>query len=224
MMPRSSLLKFCALALVLSFVALGTVHAADPATETLDKAAALLKAGKSAEAITEVNKALSLNPRSAYAFDLLGIAYKNSNKPEAAFSAFNKGIELAMDQADQILTADLYFGRGETLRLMGRAAYDLAIVDLSKAAQLNPKYTHIFQVRGWTYLDLKDYDKALEDFSKTLKQNPGLTGVYENIAWAYFGKKDYAKAWENFHKTEQPGYKANQALLEALKKATGKTA
>jgi len=60
----------------------------------------------------------------------------------------------------------IYIYRGEINSLMNQPAY--AIIDFSKAIELDPENAEIYYKRGGAYEEIRDYESALEDYEKLL--------------------------------------------------------
>ena len=76
-----------------------------------------------------------------------------------------------------------------------------AIIESSKAIELDPDDEWAYNNRGIAYTDLKQYDEAIADFSKAIELEPDLTEAYYNRGLVYdkLGKNDEAIA--DFSKT-----------------------
>ena len=74
------------------------------------------------------------------------------------------------------IVAGLYYLKGE---------YDSAIVDYTKAIELNPDYAEAYNNRGVAYHLKKEYDSAIIDFSKAIELNPDYAIAYNNRGRAY---------------------------------------
>jgi len=70
--------------------------------------------------------------------------------------------------------ANVYSDRSIAYR--NKREFDLAIVDLTKAIELNPDSAAAYYSRGLVYRDRRKYDLAIVDFQKValLTKDPGL--------------------------------------------------
>lgn len=64
--------------------------------------------------------------------------------------------------------------------------YDKAILEFTKAIELNPNYADAYHNRGLTYMQKKESDKAISDYQKAIELNPALWQSYRNLAGVYF--------------------------------------
>ncbi len=74
---------------------------------------------------------------------------------------------------------DLYY-EGRSDAYMEKGEYDLAIVDLNKVIELNPKLARAYVSRGQIYLEKSDYDQAIIDLSKGMELDPKYSA-----GWVY---------------------------------------
>ena len=58
--------------------------------------------------------------------------------------------------------------------------YQEAIVDYTKAIEINPNYSNAFVGRGDSKVQLKDYQGAIEDYTKAIELNPNYSDAYYN--------------------------------------------
>ena len=79
--------------------------------------------------------------------------------------------------------------------------FDSAIINFTKAIELDPKYAAAYNGRGGAYGSLKKYPEAIADCTKAIKLDPTDAIAYNNrgIAYKALGKTieaeaDFAKA------------------------------
>ena len=94
--------------------------------------------------------------------------------------------------------AELYFQRGELY--FSDANYDNAIIDYTKAIEINPNFGEAFFARGDCYYNQSNYDDALKDFFKTIVINPNHEFALNMIGVVYFYKENYNDAITYFNK------------------------
>jgi tetratricopeptide (TPR) repeat protein len=83
--------------------------------------------------------------------------------------------------------------------------YDDAIVDLSKAIELNPEFSEAFTNRGLAKYNLKNYEEAIKDLDSSIELNPNSAIAYLNRGYAKLdGKKE--GACDDFYKALDLGY------------------
>lgn len=105
----------------------------DKATELIERALEDLKYQRYSLAVENARKALALQPDSAEAYNVLGIALSRSNRAPEAADALQKAIALAPDNAKGYYNlAAHYFAFGER---------ELALAAAQKALELEPNHT-----------------------------------------------------------------------------------
>jgi tetratricopeptide (TPR) repeat protein/uncharacterized caspase-like protein len=84
------------------------------------------------EAAAQLNRAVTLDPRAAYAYNALGLAYREMKKEDRALEALKRAAELAPQWAlPQIQIGLTYLGQGRS---------DKAEAALKEAARLDPRH------------------------------------------------------------------------------------
>jgi tetratricopeptide (TPR) repeat protein len=114
--------------------------------------------GEYDQAISELNKAIEINPSYVEAYDNRGCAYVAKGKYDQGISDFNRALEINPK------LASAYTNRGTAY--MNKGQYDQAISDINKALDLNPKFALAYYSRGMSYYYKKEYDKSWEDIKK----------------------------------------------------------
>ncbi|MCG6944826.1 MAG: tetratricopeptide repeat protein [Deltaproteobacteria bacterium] len=112
--------------------------------------------GQYDQAISEYNKAVSLNPAFASAYTSRGVAYAQSGgQYDQAISDFSKAIEISPQ------FAKAYKDRGFAYYKKGQ--YDQAISDYGKAIEIHPKFADAYFNRAVAYYSKGEYEKAWGD-------------------------------------------------------------
>jgi tetratricopeptide (TPR) repeat protein len=155
-----------------------------------------------------ISKALS---RACY---LRGLSYYGKDDDHHAIAEFGKALALRPGYAAA------YVGRG--IAYSDRHDYDHAIADYDKAIALKPDFAEAYNDRGLTYSDKGDHDRAIADYDEAVALNPGYAHAYNNRATAWYSKKDYAKAWADVKRCREHGETPNPALVQKLRKASGR--
>ena len=78
--------------------------------------------------------------------------------------------------------------------------FDRAIIDFSKAIELDPDYEFAWLERGKEYLLAHDFDNAVSDFSKAIELDPTDFTLWGIQAEAYQRKGDPIEAIVDFDK------------------------
>lgn len=113
-----------------------------------------------------------------------------------------------------------YYNQG--VARLEKREHDLAISDLTKAIEKNPRFANAHFYRGRSYFRKGELDQAISDFNKAIEIDPGLAVAYGERAVIYFIKKEYDKTWENIHKQESLGLEIDPGFLKALREASGR--
>jgi serine/threonine protein kinase/tetratricopeptide (TPR) repeat protein len=147
--------------------------------------------GRYAEAIAELNRAISLAPTSDEGYRRLGAVYLKSGNGAQAIQAFQKAIQL-----------NEYFWLNQNE--LGSAYYQLG--DYSKALQafqqiivLEPDLDVGYENVGNVYLQQGKFQECVPFFEQALQREPYFS-TYSNLGTAYFYLKQYPKAVEMFEK------------------------
>ena len=134
-----------------------------------------------------------------------GFKAYTQQKYDKSINFYTKAID-AGDLSKQEL-ADAYIHRGNARRFTGE--YDLAIIDLTKALELNPvddgfsyrsNIKDVYLCRGLAFGEKGDYDHALEDYNSAIKIDPqyGVLYTYRGDVWSRKG--NYYKAIEDYNR------------------------
>ena len=151
--------------------------------------------GRTAEAITELRRALDLAPNSDEAYRRLGAAYMDAGRKNEAIRAFEKAADL-----------NPYFWLN--YRELGKAYFqtgdnDKALAAWQKIIQLEPDNFEGYQDVGAVYLTEGNYSECIPMFQKALQLNPTADGNYSNLGTAYFYLKRYDEAVQMFAKATE---------------------
>ena len=89
-----------------------------------------------------------------------------------------------------------FINRGVARHQMGDHAG--AILDFSKAIELDPSSALAFNNRGLSRVKLEDFEGATSDFSKAIERDPSVAAIYFNRGIAHIHRKDFLGAIEDF--------------------------
>ncbi len=148
-----------------------------------DRAVSYDAIGKYQEAITDFNKALSIE-KTADSYNGIGITYTNLEKFTDAISYFNKALALDKNNVETFFNLGYAYGNLKD--------YDNAIQYFNEALKINPAHARALHGRAITFLTLKKYDEALLDLNSLEKINPNdleitnykVTCLYETQKFA----------------------------------------
>ena len=97
-----------------------------------------------------------------------------------------------------------------------------AIIDFTQAVEIDSNHASAYYDRGLAYAKKRNWDQSISDCSKTLEIDPNRADAYNNRGIGYFYKTRYDEGWSDIHKAEALGIKAEPAILENFKKASGR--
>lgn len=149
-------------------------------------------AGEYADAITDYNQAIALDPKLAEAYNNRGAANNNLGKYAEAIADYDQAITL--DPKDAVA----YSNRGAANNHLGK--YAEAIADCTQAIALDPKDAGAYNNRGIAYRNLGKYAEAIADYDQAITLGPELTATYHNRGLARYYLKQYSAAVEDFTK------------------------
>ena len=142
-------------------------------------------------AITNLSKAIELNPHYVDAYYKRGVAYYTNDEFDTAIADFGKVIELNPDHANA------YHYRGNTYAL--NREYGKAISDYDKAIELKPEHADSYYFRGEAHHLEDDYDKAIVDFTAAIELNSYFVADSHYLRGeAHHFKGEYDKAIVDF--------------------------
>lgn len=191
--------------------------------------------GKYAEAVVELNRALSLAPNSDDFYRRLGNVYLDSGDIARALEAFQKAVKLNpyywanynalgkgyFHQADYskalqafqqvtVLEPDIDIGYENVGNVyILQSNYQESIPYFQKALQIRPNFS-TYSNLGTSYLFLKQYSNAVEMFEKAVALNPNDTMMVLNLADAYRGSGQQDKARATYQQAVTVGFKELQ--------------
>jgi len=90
--------------------------------------------------------------------------------------------------AEDVLTKGINAGKNKD--------FNSAIINYTKAIELDPKHVPAYNSRGIAYDDLKKYPEAIADYTKAIELDPKFADAYYNRGLAYksLGKTKEAEA------------------------------
>jgi len=156
---------------------------------------------------------ISSAPQRARAVLDQGMAQMSPGKYADAIPFFNRAISIYPE------FADAYLYRGISEHLLQQV--ESALIDLDKAAELNPSLVRAYDERGRIYEEKGDTAKAIEQFSKSIQTKPSTDAYYAG-ALAYEKLGEHQKALPDFDNAivemrDSPyAYRARALAKEAL--------
>lgn len=153
---------------------------------------ALMKEGKTEDAMNHLNKAIEIRPDYYKPYDSRGIAYDQLENHEQAIADFSEAIRLNPEYVPS------YNNRAASYDKSGQ--YQKALEDYNRALHIKPDYADSYNNRGIVFARLGQPQKAIADFSKAIALHPGFVDAYNNRVAVYATLGQYEKAINDLNK------------------------
>ena len=156
--------------------------------------------GKLEEAIEAYNKALSIKPEYADAYNNIGNALQLKGKLEEAIQAYKKALSIKPEYAEA------YYNMGVVLQELVKP--EEAIETYNKALSIKPDYAKAYNNMGIILKDQGKLDEAIESNNKALSIKPDFAEAYNNMGNALQEQGKLEKAMKAFKKafSIEPNY------------------
>ncbi|MBC8462644.1 MAG: tetratricopeptide repeat protein [Deltaproteobacteria bacterium] len=144
---------------------------------------AYLKLNRNDDAIQQYERLLKQNPSPETYNSAGGLYYKQGNI-EQAIRYFEEALEIDrryLPAKNNLF--NIYKGRGA--KYLEAGDYDGAISDFTRAMELFPNDSGVYDLMGASYAGKGDYEKGIEYYEKAVILNPGNTNAKNNLAGAY---------------------------------------
>ena len=148
----------------------------DPVART-NLAVLLNKAGRTSEAIEQLNHALAIRSDFPKAQNDLGVALASAGQSEDAIKRFEKAIELAPDYAEPHHNLAIAYAKS------GRIPQ--AIAELQQALQLNPRYAKAHLDLGTVLAATGRLTEAVQHYQQAAQLKPNMPDSYFALALLY---------------------------------------
>jgi tetratricopeptide (TPR) repeat protein len=122
----------------------------------------------------------------------------NAELESEIIDLFNGLVASGSELAEPKTTSEPYYNRG--LAYLRKGQYDEGIIELTKAIELDPRYTRAYYDRGTAYGKKGEHDRAISDLTKAIELNPKHFYAYNNRGFAYKSKGQYDQAISDFTK------------------------
>jgi Flp pilus assembly protein TadD len=146
----------------------------------------LIDNGKTKEAIPILQRAAALDPKAAYAFNALGVAYRQEKETSKATDAFTRAAQLAPSWAlPRFQLGVQYYNQKE---------FERAAAEFKAAMALAPKdaITRLMLVRA--YRERDDYAQAEREAQELLQLNASYAPAYVELGLIHEANRAYDKA------------------------------
>ena len=145
--------------------------------------------------LNEANKALSIKPNNANAYNNMGIALQDQGKLEEAIEAYNMALAIKPDYAEA------YNNKG--IALQGQNKLEEAIEAYDRALVVNPDYAEAYYNKGIAFQGQNKQDEAIEAYKKVLEIKPDYINAHRNLSFALLstgrlkqGLEEYEWRWK----------------------------
>jgi tetratricopeptide (TPR) repeat protein len=182
------------------------------ARDYLERGRALLEAGRLNEAVAELSRAASLDPKLSQAHSLLAVAYDRKGLHDRAEDSYRRAIDV--NERDPQAMNNL----GYSLYLSGN--YRAAVDRLKKAARLAPADTRILNNLALAQVRLGKYDDAYRNFARAGGEFSGHANVAALLIRT--GREDKAVEHLEAARRLQPGAQNVLRQLAEIYERTGR--
>jgi len=141
-------------------------------------------------ALSDLNRAIELNPKFAESYLNRGIVFDNLREFDKAILDFNYAIHLEPEYAEA------YYNRGHLFQ--ARRKFDLAIADYLSTIEIEPVHKQAHYTLGELYIKLKQFDKCIPHFTKVIEVNPDNYWANYWRALALEKTKNYPEAINSY--------------------------
>jgi Flp pilus assembly protein TadD len=171
-----------------------------------------LNSGSLNEAVAELSASVSINPTSAEAYNLLGLAYEQKGLRDRALKSLEKAVRLDGDESEYLNNLGYL--------LFKNREYEKATKYLKRAVKLAPDNPRIWNNLGLAQAEREQFDDAYKSFAKAVGEFKG----HENIAirMESLGYKEEAIKHLEMAATLKPGATDVLTRLASLYDGTGR--
>jgi len=176
------------------------------------------------EAIIDLNKAVVLKPHYSDAYVNFGILYKKTKAFDKAIDSFSKALDIdsknckayiniailhreknnypkalqSINEAINIEESDLAFSTRADI-YVALKEHRLAIMDLTKAIELNPYNSDLYCNRGIVFESIEDYASALKDY-RAISDRDGNVSLNQKLSEAllHLKTKNFSEGWRSY--------------------------
>jgi tetratricopeptide (TPR) repeat protein len=139
------------------------------------------------KAIKNLDRAIKVNKNEAVLYALRGISWSHYNgKPEGDVEDYETVLRRVS---------------GELEEEDDEGCFEEALMDLSAAIKLNPKYVDVYGNRADIYIKQNDYESAIADYTTMIELKPDNASFYRLRGRAYYQDDEEEKAIQDFDKS-----------------------
>ncbi len=151
-----------------------------------------INSGDFADAILDLDQAVTENSESAAGFFYRGYAKLQLNQYNEALTDYTTALEIDPGNEQTLIS------RGQIKLLLGD--YGKAIIDFSDAISINPEFSHAYFYRGVNKCLSGDYNEAILDFNDAIKRDPSSTDAYYGRMYTNFKLGAFDEAFKDLDK------------------------
>jgi Flp pilus assembly protein TadD len=122
-------------------------------------------------ALADYDRAISLNPKSAPAYNYRGVLKEKIQDIQGGLADYNQAIALNANYGEA------YSNRGK-LKLNRLQDPQGALADYDLAIELSPKYATAYANRGYLKVKLRQVESGLADFNRAIRLDPNEASYY----------------------------------------------
>lgn len=185
----------------------------------VDLSKALASQGRSDEAITLLEEAITRHPTSSETIFSLGVAYQAANRIDAAMQAYERALRIEPEKVpalNNLASIHLSSNRPEA-----------AIRHLERAVAIDPLHSGAWFNLGRAYTATGRHAEAVVSFERGLAIQPGRSDILTNLAWLRAATDDPAvidcdKARAAAEEAVRLTKRADHSALDALAAANAR--
>ena len=136
-------------------------------------------------ALSDYNKAISLNPNNNVAYNNRSVVYNNMQKYLEAVADCNKALKIDPSHAEA------YINRGVSYMKLGN--YTAAMQDFNKSISLTESAVS-YANRGLAYCMSMNFEEGIKDLTKAIEIDPNYANSYISLGGIYLFREQYSLA------------------------------
>jgi len=175
------------------------------AQECLGRGVAYYNNANFDQAVSEIGKAIKINPKYTEAYLYLGLAYMGKQELDKAILNYDKAIEINPKNEEA------YNVRG--VAYANKCDYDKAIRDYDEAIKIKPGYVQAYLNRGFVNISTRNFEQVISDSNRVISINPAIATAYYLRGLAYTNEKNMEQAISDYGKAIEINPKYVDAYL-----------
>lgn len=165
----------------------------------------ILSDANSDNLLSDLDRAISLEPKMAEAYEAKGVLLASQKKIREAIESFSKALEIRP-------SVNGYANRSAAYSYLNM--YDEALNDLAQVTKLDPSNPGPYKVRAGIMKHQGKLPEAIDEYTKEIELTPTDYSIYLERASTYIEMKRYKEATEDYSKI----IKANSLDDDALRR------